>query len=78
MAPTMNSQMSMPRAPQMSKGRRPNFSMDQNEMGVEQTLTRVVIKEIRKGLEIVPRSWKKVVPDDQLRAGRQGGESAPK
>jgi len=31
-------------------------------MGVEQTLTRVVMSEIKKGLLIVPRPWKKEVP----------------
>lgn len=58
----MNSQMSIPRAPQMSRGRRPNRSMVQNERGVEHTLTSVVISEIRNGFEMVPSVWKKVVP----------------
>lgn len=40
----------------MRRGRRPNRSMVQNETGVEQTLTRVVISEMRKGLPIVPRA----------------------
>jgi hypothetical protein len=31
-------------------------------MGVEQTLTRVVIKLIKKGLLIEPSCWKKTVP----------------
>src|SRR6478609_2780547 len=34
----MNSQMSIPRAPQMRSGRRPKRSMVQNDRGVEQTL----------------------------------------
>lgn len=52
----------MPRAPQMRSGRRPNLSTVQNERGVERTLTRVVIRPMRKGFEIVPKSWKKEVP----------------
>jgi hypothetical protein len=36
--------------------------MVQKEMGVEQTLTRVVMSEIKKGLLIEPRVWKKDVP----------------
>lgn len=59
---TMNWQTTMPKAPQMSRARRPNFSMVQKEIGVEQTLTMVVIMLIRKGLLIVCRSVKKVVP----------------
>jgi hypothetical protein len=51
----MNSQMSMPRAPQMRRGRRPNRSMVQNESGVEQTFTSVVMSDMRKGLEMLPR-----------------------
>jgi hypothetical protein len=31
-------------------------------MGVVSTFTSVVIREIRKGLEIVPSVWKKEVP----------------
>ena len=62
MMATMNWQMTMPRAPQMRSGRRPNFSIVQKEIGVEQTLTRVVMREMRKGLEMVPRDSKKVVP----------------
>jgi len=59
---TMNWQMTMPRAPQMSRGRRPNFSTVQKETGVEQTLTMVVIMLMRKGFLMVPSVWKKVVP----------------
>lgn len=36
--------------------------MVQKEIGVEQTLTSVVIKEIRKGLSMVPSWMKKIVP----------------
>jgi hypothetical protein len=46
----------------MSRGRRPNRSIVQKERGVEQTLTNVVMSEMRKGLLIVPRFWKKIVP----------------
>lgn len=49
-----NWQQSIPRAPQMSRGRRPNLSMVQKEMGVDKTLTRVVIRPIRKGFEMEP------------------------
>lgn len=42
--------------------RRPNLSTIQKDNGVEQTLTRVVTKEIKKGLPIVPSWVKKVVP----------------
>lgn len=52
--PTKNSQISMPRAPQIMIDLRPNLSIIQNEIGVEQTLTKVVIKLIKKGLLIVP------------------------
>lgn len=62
MMATINWQMTIPRAPQRSRGRRPILSIDQNEMGVEQTLTSVVIREIKNGFEMVPRSWKNVVP----------------
>lgn len=58
---TMNWQTTIPRAPQMSRGRRPNLSIVQKEMGVEQTLTSVVTKLIKKGFLMVPRVWKKVV-----------------
>jgi hypothetical protein len=60
--PTMNSHTTIPTAPQMSRGRRPNLSIVQNETGVEQTLTKVVIRDIRKVFLIVPRLSKKVVP----------------
>ena len=59
---TMNWQTTMPRAPQIRRGRRPNFSTVQNEMGVEQTLTRVVMRPMRNGFEIVCKSLKKEVP----------------
>jgi hypothetical protein len=36
--------------------------MAQKEMGVEQTFTRVVIKEIKNGFEIDPSWVKKIVP----------------
>jgi hypothetical protein len=62
MMATMNSQMSMPSAPQMSRGRRPKRSMDQNDTGVEHTLTRVVISEMRNALLMVPSDLKKTVP----------------
>lgn len=62
MTATMYWQITMPRAPQIKRGLRPTLSMLQKEMGVEQTLTRVVMREMRKGLEIVPSCWKKVVP----------------
>jgi hypothetical protein len=60
--PTMNSQITIPKAPQMRIVRRPYLSMIQKEIGVEQTLTRVVTSWIKKGFEMVPNSWKKVVP----------------
>jgi hypothetical protein len=59
---TMNSHINMPRAPQIRIVRLPKRSTIQKERGVEQTLTKVVIRPIRKGLLIVPSSWKKVVP----------------
>ena len=55
---TINWQMTIPNAPQTRSGRRPNLSMDQKEIGVEHTLTSVVIKLIRKGFEIVPSALK--------------------
>jgi len=54
--------MIMATAPQMSRKRRPKYSMAQNEMGVETTLTSVVTSEMKKGFEMVPSCWKKVVP----------------
>jgi hypothetical protein len=62
MIATMNWQVAMARAPQRRMVRRPNRSIIQKEMGVERTLTRVVMRPMRKGLEIVPSCWKKVVP----------------
>jgi len=59
---TMNSQTTIPAAPQMRRGRRPKRSTVQKETGVLQTLTRVVMREIRKGLFMLPRDLKKVVP----------------
>jgi hypothetical protein len=38
--------------------------MVQKEMGVEQTLTRVVMSEIKKGLLIEPRVWKLNIVSD--------------
>jgi hypothetical protein len=52
----------MPRAPQISRGRRPKRSTVQKDTGVEQTLTRVVTSEMRKAFWMVPSCWKKVVP----------------
>lgn len=49
MIATINWQMTIPNAPQMSRGRRPTFSILQNEIGVEKTLTRVVMSEIKNG-----------------------------
>ena len=60
-APTMNWQMTMPRAPQTRMVRRPKRSTVQKEMGVEHTLTMVKIMEMRKGLEIVCRDCRKMV-----------------
>jgi hypothetical protein len=40
--------------------------MVQNETGVEQTLTNVVIREIKNGFLIVPRELKKVVPESEV------------
>jgi hypothetical protein len=54
--------MTMPTAPQMRSGRRPSRSIAQKEMGVEQTLTRVVTSEMKKGFWMVPSCWKKVTP----------------
>jgi hypothetical protein len=52
---TMNSQTSIPIAPYIKSARLPNRSTVQKDNGVEQTLTRVVIREMRKGLLIVPK-----------------------
>jgi hypothetical protein len=38
----------MPKAPHIRSGRRPNLSTVQKEIGVEQTLTKLKIREIRK------------------------------
>jgi hypothetical protein len=54
MMATMNSHTTMPKAPQIMIVLRPNLSMIQNEIGVEQTLTKVVIRLIKNGLLIVP------------------------
>lgn len=62
MMPTMNCMMTIPEPPMMRILRRPKRSTVQKEMGVEQTLTRVVIREMRKGFLIVPREVKKTVP----------------
>lgn len=59
---TMNLQTTMPAAPQIRSGRRPNLSIVQNEIGVEHTLTNVVIREIRNRFLIVPSELKKLVP----------------
>jgi hypothetical protein len=50
---TINSQISIPRAPQIMIDLLPTFSIIKNEIGVEHTLTNVVIKLIRKGLLMV-------------------------
>lgn len=50
----MNWHTTIPTAPQINNGRRPKRSTVQKEIGVEQTLTKVVINEIRNGLEMVP------------------------
>merc|ERR1711939_152099 len=47
MMATRNWQINMPKAPQTRRGRRPSFSTAQKESGVEQTLTRVKIREIK-------------------------------
>ena len=60
--PTIYWEMTIPVPPKMSKLRRPNFSTIQNEMGVDRTLTRVVIKLMRKGFRIVLRLVKKTTP----------------
>jgi hypothetical protein len=44
----------------MRSGRRPSFSIVQNEIGVLATLTTVVTMEIRNGFES-PTLWKNVV-----------------
>ena len=62
MIPTMNCMMTIPAPPMMRILRRPKRSIVQKEMGVEQTLTRVVIREMRKGFGIVPSEVKKTVP----------------
>ena len=62
MMATMNSHTTMPKAPQIMIVLRPNLSMIQNEIGVEQTLTKVVIRLIKNGLLIVPSWVKNVVP----------------
>lgn len=56
MMATTNWQIAMPSAPQRKRGRRPIFSMAQKEMGVENTLTRVVMREMRNGSWMVPKS----------------------
>jgi hypothetical protein len=40
--------------------------MAQKETGVEQTLTNVVMREIKNGFLIVPRESKKVVPESEV------------
>lgn len=61
MIATRNSQMHITIAPQMSRGRRPSFSIIQNEAGVVTTLTMFIIVEMRKAF-FIPTDWKKVVP----------------
>ena len=62
MIPTMNCAMTIPVAPMMRIRRRPKRSTIQKARGVLRTLTRVVTREMRKGLLIVPREVKKTVP----------------
>lgn len=62
MIPTMNWATTMPMAPMMRIRRRPKRSTIQKARGVLRTLTRVVMREMRKGLSIVPREVKKTVP----------------
>jgi hypothetical protein len=54
MMATRNWQISMPRAPYMRMERRPKRSTVQKDRGVEQTLTRVKISEMRKVLLMAP------------------------
>jgi hypothetical protein len=58
----INWQTTIPKAPYRMSVRRPNLSMVQNANGVVQTLTRVVIREIKNGFLIVPRLVKNTVP----------------
>jgi hypothetical protein len=60
--PTIYWEMTIPVPPKINKLRRPNLSTIQNEMGVDRTLTRVVIKLMRKGFWIVLRLVKKTTP----------------
>jgi len=64
---TMSWHDSMPSAPKINKGLLPNRSMVQNEIGVEQTLTSVVIRPIKNGLSMVPSCWKNVVPKKKMK-----------
>jgi hypothetical protein len=61
-APTMNCMITIPAAPKTSRGRLPIFSTMMNEAGVESTFTRVVTREMRKGLLMEPSCWKKTGP----------------
>lgn len=62
MMPTMNCMMTMPVPPMMRILRRPKRSTVQKEMGVDKTLTRVVMREMRKGFLMVPSDLKKTLP----------------
>ena len=62
MIATINCIMTIPVPPMMRILRRPKRSTVQKEIGVEQTLTSVVTREMRKGFLIVPREVKKTVP----------------
>jgi hypothetical protein len=53
MIATINSHTNIPTAPQIMMDLLPTFSIMKNEIGVEQTLTKVVIKLIKKGLLMV-------------------------
>lgn len=58
MMATVNWQIAIPQAPQRKRGRRPNLSIVQKEIGVENTLTSVVTRDIKNGSWMVPRSLK--------------------
>jgi hypothetical protein len=58
---TRNWQTSMPAAPYRRMERRPKRSTVQKERGVEQTLTRVKMSEIRNVFSMAPVDWRKGV-----------------
>lgn len=61
MMATRNWHINMPRAPQKRMVRRPNLSTVQNDNGVEQTLTRVKMSEMRNVLSMAPVDCRKGV-----------------